>query len=159
MRHLIRSPPNRQQLSRTQGRKPLKRAIVRQERRCTSARPPGLGLRSVAQHLCVRPERQYRTRQNRRGLITTVCCRIKKLARSMNHQATLLLDCLARHQPYIGPHDRLANRFPLFVSFFCRLTRGLPIARQLWISAAIAARRKSRPSGKQGSGTSPESGR
>jgi hypothetical protein len=33
----------------------------------------------------------------------------QKMARAMQHQATLLLSCLGRHKAHVGPADRLAD--------------------------------------------------
>lgn len=45
----------------------------------------------------------------------------EEMARTMKHQATLLLDRLGRHKPHVGPRDRLIVSASV-LSFFCRLT-------------------------------------
>jgi hypothetical protein len=49
----------------------------------------------------------------------------EQMTGTVKHQTTLLLGCLCWHKPHVGFGDRLANRFPSAMSFFCRLTWGL----------------------------------
>ena len=86
------------------------------------------------------------------ALITAVCWRMKQMARTVEHQAALLLGRLGRDEPHVRPADCLADRLCIGGIILLPLDVGLHVGRRHQPNGVAKRLQLARPMVRRGTG-------